>query len=215
MANLIKVSYGGAMPTGEEWSVNPVFMLGDGSTPIEVNQTMIQAVATAIAAITLPAALVNTFNGNSNAGVVRCEARKRTGELEVLAEATKATPTPGSGAQAHPFQTAIVCSLRTTTPGGRGRGRLYWNATGQAINTSDLRVASATTTSIVAGFKTFLSGMSAAIVTPVGGSAPLAVWSRLNSTLAPVTELRVGNVLDTQRRRRDALTEAFSTTTYP
>jgi hypothetical protein len=45
--------------------------------------------------------------------------------------------------------------------------------------------------------------------------ANLTVWSRQYAQFRDISSLQVGNVLDTQRRRRDTLIEAYSSTSYP
>jgi hypothetical protein len=44
--------------------------------------------------------------------------------------------------------------------------------------------------------------------------ADLAVWSRVGSQLNEVNALQVGDVLDTQRRRRDTLVETYQQTLF-
>lgn len=212
----MKVSYGGAMPGGETWCINPVFRLGtEANDTINVSDSMALSIATQIAALSVPTSLVGAMNSGSNVSTVRVEARSKAGVLESLAEAVKSPATAGNGTNPHPYQTAIVCSLRTASSGARGRGRLYWNATGQSIATTDLRITGANATSLLSGFKTLLSAMEGIVDTVVGVPCALAVWSRTGASVAVVTELRLGNVLDVQRRRRDALIEAFSSSSYP
>lgn len=213
MAQILRVSITGAMPSSEVWSVNPVFAVGgDFGTPVSATQA--QTIATAIAAIAVPTGLLQFMTSSTTVTGCRVEARSLAGVLEVQAEGVKATPTPGSGASAHPFQTSIVFSLRTATPGPRGRGRLYWPATGVTMTASSLRLGSGFPTSGLSGFKTYLSGIESAIEATLPGVS-FAVWSRTSSSTANVTSVQVGDVLDTQRRRRDATIEAITSTPWP
>jgi hypothetical protein len=213
MADLLRVSLVGAMPNGEEWSVNPVFRIG-GDFGAPVSPTQAQTIATAIAAVAIPTSLTVANATSVSFNGARVEARMLNGTLESLAEAIKPTPTFGTGGNAHPFQTAIVSSLRTGTPGASGRGRLYWPATAIAIQTSTLRPATATITSTLSGVKTLLSGVQAAIDVTLDGVS-LCVWSRSLNSTANVTSVQMGDVLDTQRRRRDVLVEGYSSLAYP
>lgn len=213
MARLMRVSIVGALPTGEEWSVNPVYAVGgDFGTP--VSSTQAQTIATAIAAITVPTGILQGMTSSTTLAGVRVEARAINGALESQAEGMKAVPTPGTGLSAHPFQTAIVSSLRSGVPGPRGRGRLYWPATGINVAAATLRAASGVTTSHISAVKTYLSGIEAAIEATLTGVS-LCVWSRVGLTLSPVTQIQAGDVLDVQRRRRDQLVESISSLVYP
>lgn len=136
------------------------------------------------------------------------------GVLEAQSELPRALALTGSGATAHPFQVASVTSLRTGFPGGQGRGRLYWPATGMAMTTANLRVDPAVLTAFLAGVKTYLAGISSSIAASAGPN-DLAVWSRTGGNAHAVTSLRQGDVLDTQRRRRDTLAEAYNELVYP
>jgi len=59
-----------------------------------------------------------------------------------------------------------------------------------------------------------LSSMETAIKATLP-EANLTVWSRKTANFHDVNSLQVGNVLDTQRRRRDTLIEAYTAVTYP
>jgi len=59
-----------------------------------------------------------------------------------------------------------------------------------------------------------LSGLEAAMEAAIP-NLRLCVWSRASSAAIPVTSIRGGDVLDVQRRRRDALTENYQSVAYP
>lgn len=119
----------------------------------------------------------------------------------------------GLGTPAMPPQCAIVISLLTGSVGASYRGRVYWPAVGAALDGS-LRLNTPTEPSDVAtefATKLFDWGNLA----PVGGTARPVVFSRTQDVVTPVTSIRVGNVCDTQRRRRDGMTEAYVAVDYP
>ena len=91
---------------------------------------------------------------------------------------------------------------------------MYWPATGAALQTADYRLSSAVVPTTLAGLKTFLSGLEAAIKVTLP-NANLTVWSRTTANFHDVNSLQLGNVLDVQRRRRDALLENYTATTFP
>lgn len=213
MADLLRVSIKGTMPSGEEWSVNPVYYIGsDFGTP--VSSTQANAIAVAIAAVAVPTGLLNIMNSSCFVTGARVEARTLAGALESIGEAVKASPTAGSSSTALPFQSSAVISLRTATAGASGRGRLYWPATGAPLGTGTLRILPATVTSALAGAKTYLSGIQAAIDVTLDGVG-LAVWSRKVPELYNVNTIQMGDIVDTQRRRRDQTVETYSALSYP
>jgi hypothetical protein len=213
MADLLRVSIIGAMPGGEEWSVNPVYSIGgDFGTPVSATQA--QTIATAIAAIAVPTGILAQVASSTTFQGCRVEARSLAGVLESQAEGIKAVATPGSGGSGKPFQTSAVSSLRTARAGASGRGRLYWPVTGISLATATLRPSAADMTSLTSGVKTYLSGIQTAIDATLDGVA-LAVWSRKLLDLFVVTSIQMGDVLDVQRRRRDQLIESYTTVSYP
>lgn len=215
IANVIRVSVLGTLPGGEVWSVNPVWQIGGVSTSEDVTDAMAAAMATACGAVALPTGLKSAMNGQTNATAIRVEARRWNGELAAIAEAPKSPVDAGSGAAPHPFQTSIVLSLKTGSPGGSGRGRLYWPATGLPISNTDLRVQAGDVTAILAAAKTYLTSLGTALDASLTNSPVLSVWSRLNQSTIPVNAIQLGNVLDTQRRRRDSVPETRSSVTFP
>lgn len=212
MADLVRVSILGTMPSGEEWSVTPAYKL-DVPGSAGAYPTML-TIAEAVNAIAIPASLTALMSSSTAVTGARVEARTAAGVLEATATAQRGTPVTGAGPDPHPFQTSVVCSLRTNTSGGRFRGRLYWPGTGAGLSSSTLRLDSPAQSAAVTGFKTYLSAIGAVITASVG-EVDLAVWSRANSALTLVSLLLVGDVLDTQRRRRDAVPETYVQASYP
>lgn len=211
-ADIVRVSIMGALPNSEVWSVNPVWQIADSG--VDNTYAEVNAIATAIAGLTIPTGLRLMYNANTSITGARVETRKYNGTLELLAEAAVASPVFGSGSQNHPYQTSMVTSLRSEYPGARGRGRLYWPATGIPISAATLRPTSADVATALGGVKSYLS----AIQTAINAEIPvinLVVWSRVGSIAHQVTRLLQGDVLDTQRRRRDSLAETYQTLAYP
>jgi hypothetical protein len=212
-SQILRVSIIGTQPGGEVWSTNPCWEI-NGSTGEAVSQAEALTIATALNAITIPTPLLSCMGTQTRVTGVRVEARQLSGILEAQAEAARATPVVGTGPNIHPHGTSLVCSLRTPGVGPSARGRMYWPATGQALDNTDYRIASANVTSLLTAFKTLLSGMETAIQVTLP-EANLTVWSRSTSNFHNVNALQVGNIPDSQRRRRDTLNEAYQGTTYP
>lgn len=213
MADVMRVSIIGTLPSGEEFSVNPVFKIG-GDFPISVSNLQAQQIATALTAITVPTQLRTMITAACAYTKYRVEARTYAGVLEAQAEGIRTTPAAGTGTTGHPYQVSIVASLRTGRPGASGRGRLYWPYTGGVVNSTSLRLSPTDPGLIGAATKTFLSDIRTAIAATLTGVS-LVVWSRVGASAENVTSIQVGDVLDVQRRRRDALIEAYTTTAYP
>lgn len=213
MAQILRVSILGVMPGGEVWSTNPCWEIdGEGGAPVSPSQAL--TIATALGAVTPAAAVVSMMAPNTNLTGYKVEARSLTGTLESQAEFLRPTPVLGNGAVSHPHQTAMVLSLRTPGIGAVARGRLYFPATGQTIQSADYRLSSAAATSLLSGLKAYLLNLEAGIKATLP-NANLTVWSRSTANFHNVTSLQLGNVLDTQRRRRDALSEGVIAGAYP
>lgn len=121
---------------------------------------------------------------------------------------TITSPLAGSYAQAHPPQTAIVCSLKTGGRGARNHGRIFIPASALTVASDGLLNASDGTT-IRNAMKTCLTTMNA--LTGVRA----AVVSRVHQTYSDITGVRTGDEFDTQRRRRNKRPETYATTTFP
>lgn len=102
-----------------------------------------------------------------------------------------------------PTQIAIVGSLYTANAGRRGRGRMYLPAPNANQLTSSGRLLATQTAFFGDALAAYLSGT-------VATSAKACVMSNVGEGLRSViTSVKVGDVLDTQRRRRDNLPEVY------
>jgi hypothetical protein len=125
-------------------------------------------------------------------------------------ESVLATPVVGPSFTESLPQAALAVSLRTALSRGRGsKGRFYppaytqgAGAGGQitAIKAEDMRTAALA----------LLGAIQDALLAPVVVGSKLGVGS-----LREVTEIRVGRVIDTQRRRRSSIPEAWVSAPLP
>jgi hypothetical protein len=205
----VRVGILGTMTGGEVWSVNPVLdpTFEFGTT---VDQAALDAASAAIAALD-PGTGLRTYM-STEASLTGCRLEVRddaTDDLIAISISNRVTPLAGTSVAAKPAQTAIVFSLRTDTPGGSGRGRMYWPCLGGALD-STLRLNATQVTAALTGMVSYVHAMEAALATafPTIGF-DLAVRSKTTKTTPHVVRMQVGNVPDTQRRRRDALPEAY------
>jgi hypothetical protein len=211
----VRVSILGTQVSEEVWSINPVFD-PTGEFPGGVSQTALDAAALAIANLAIPTQLRAQLSTAATRNAARLEVRDDVSdELLGLSIQGSSTASAGTSVPVMPPQSAIVCSIRTATPGASGRGRIYWPAMGTVIG-ADGRLSSANVTAILADFKTYLLGMRSALTTawPTIGF-DLAVRSKTTKTTPHAVRIQVGNVVDTQRRRRDSIPEAYQTLTFP
>lgn len=102
-----------------------------------------------------------------------------------------------------PPQCSIVVSLRTAFASRSDRGRYYLPAISSDQLTPAGRLSSTPQNAILSAV---VAAHSAEIL--VGAGCPLVVYSRKNRAVEPVVSIDVGDVIDTQRRRRDKLVES-------
>ena len=213
--DFIRASVIGSAPGSEVWSINPIFAFGDFDQPTPSFEDM-QDAAQAAADVPVPTDLRGILGTGVSRTGVRLEGRTLNGDLQVVGEATSASPTPGTGTPTKPYQTAVVFSLRTANPGARGRGRVYWPAIGATLETATLRWQATQQTAALAAFKTYMAALGVAMATPLGfPSGRLVVWSRATPALYNVNVIAAGDVFDTQRRRLDRAVESYASVAYP
>lgn len=211
----VRVSILGRLVNEEVWSINPTFD-PTGEFPGTVNQTQLEAAATAIANRTLPTQLRTLLSTSGSRTGARVEVRSDTDDSLIgIATVQSTTAQAGTSALLLPPQSALVMSLRTDSPGASGRGRCYWPCLVQSLDVNG-RVSAANQTAILADFKAYMTGIRSDLATafPTIGF-DLAVRSKSTSSTPHVTRIQLGNVVDTQRRRRDSLPESYAATTFP
>jgi len=114
----------------------------------------------------------------------------------------------GQGGMDLPPQATVVVSLQTSLRGARYRGRMYLPAIGADMNTDLKWGGTATPTGVAAEFAAFFEFVNTAALAYSAGS--VGVYSAAADVVTQVTSVRVGDVMDTQRRRRDNLLEIYS-----
>ena len=172
----------------------------------------LQSWATAIAAYmssTTPVALRALMSVGTTIQSVKTTFQQ--GNLQIAAgQAAVGGNPPGTGTAVHPPQVAGVFSLITGLTGRSYRGRMYWPATGAALDAGGAFTTALPT--LAAGMQTLIkTGICGAAGAPP--SAQGAVYSHTKDVTTALTSIRVGNGPDTQRRRK-ARTESTGSVTY-
>lgn len=206
--NRVRIS--GTMPGGEVWSINPAFAETDGSVVQSYADLLswANAIVATNAAKILPTTVLDLLSTVAAITEVRTEVYDSTGKLTAAAEVTLTTPIPGTASPNKAYQSSVAVSLLTGRPGRSYRGRLYLVALSITLNVASLRLSASQASSIA-------TQMSATL-TAWGNAAPGDIDLRpvvVSKTLgmnSQVTQVGVGDVMDTQRRRRDSLAEAYS-----
>lgn len=139
---------------------------------------------------------------------VRCQQIEADGTLRATASVLLGTPAAGTQGLSLPAQCAVVVSLRTATPGARGRGRLYLPSPAADQTTVTGRLLTAARDLLAEGMANFFDGWNADAST-----MPVGVASSVGGFVTTVTSIQVGDVIDTQRRRRDTLPESYKSRT--
>lgn len=112
-----------------------------------------------------------------------------------------AAATAGTGTVQGAPQVAMVCTLLTGQAGRRYRGRVYIPA--PVVTNTTANVLTPDPQALATTIADFLS--AARLRAIIGGTLYPGVRSIAADTTQPITSVRVDNVADTQRRRRDKI----------
>lgn len=216
------INYHGELPGGEEWSVG-FRTIAAQPDPSEL-QTYAQYAADCWQ---ISANIANGFNAMNPVGVTMtgCTVRQIdiNGKTVTVAEAAPQAPSGGTVANPQcPNQTAVTVSLLTAKAGRSYRGRVYLPVLAPGTLTSFGRISGGDVT-FLGQFMTALTGLLVGVAGVVNPPAVapaalfrLAVQSKTSGQpAAPITSCKIGDVMDTQRRRRDKLIEAYTTFPVP
>lgn len=222
--NVIRIL--GSSPDGEVWSVGPRFVtkgLGGGHGAVTDQDTM-ENICTLIAELNsgsvLPGALRSAMSQVLHVTGIRMESVSDEGLLVGAAEHTLESAKPGQGSAIRPLNVAWCITLNHGAQYGRsGRGRLFWPAVGPVPALSgSLRVLPTGRASFLAdlvGWLETVAGIIRDATVPPVASVRQVVWSRTTGQTTEVDNLSLGDILDSQRRRRDALREQRTTIPWP
>ncbi len=110
-----------------------------------------------------------------------------------------------TGPEIYPLQTALCVSLNTARAGASGKGRFYLPAPPSTLTAATYGYTAADTQLFATRAQAFVNKVNLNLTSAPGG----VVVASSKGFLSPVTSVRVGNIPDTQRRRRNALPEVY------
>lgn len=121
------------------------------------------------------------------------------------------TPVAGTSTFNVPPQDSIVLTLTTNVARGLAyKGRIFLPAGFADVQGTDGRLTPAAVSSLVARFKTMFDGLQQYLaLVPEGAVAVVASDVRQGAT-HNITGIQIGNLVDTQRRRRNRLDETYT-----
>lgn len=212
----------GSLGAVEQWSTSVAYgIVGLAPDVPDASTTDAMAAAVAAAATTtnVGSNLRTLLSAQGTLDVIRVEKRAEDETVLNVSEVIIGTQIVGTGTATKTPQDCLVFSLRTSTPGARGRGRMYWPALGSSIS-STFQLTAPTSANAAAAAKVWLQAINSAMdgVYIAQSSAlrvALSVRSGTDHVCRDVNSIQVGSILDTQRRRRDILPETYASVAYP
>jgi hypothetical protein len=123
-------------------------------------------------------------------------------------EFTSSYPTGGESATQLPPQDSIVVSWKTHQIGARGRGRIFLPS-GTSGSLSGAHVSSGAQSDIADAAKAFCEALAYSAGSTLGAHVRPIVTGAPFTQYGVITQVRVGSIMDTQRRRRNRLVETY------
>jgi len=181
-----------------------------GGTPagegVQISQGLVDGAATAFLA------MLNTANMNFSTATWFEECRGyrigRDGKALDEPVISSGLPDAGPGVVFQPWQLTVACTLFT---GGLGKGRFgrfYLPSQYTAVGTDGL-ISTTFQNNISVAVKDFLIAIKGHVDFPGGNQLIVASQTPTEGRNRTVTALRIGRVVDTQRRRRRSLQETY------
>jgi hypothetical protein len=205
-----KVVINGTLYTNEIWTSG--FHVGGDllATPEDLQEwaTAIGGAITALGTVGL-GSLANLLTNDGQITSVNTYYYPAAGPALYAGQADLDVPFVGSGNGSLPPQCSAVYTLLTALAGRRYRGRMYWPCLGPVVDTDG------TQDEIPQGTDNIVALMSNICdVAPGEISLYPVVYSAAADVLTAVSSIRADGVIDTQRRRRNAMTASSTTTPY-
>lgn len=124
---------------------------------------------------------------------------------------TSSYPVGTNGGDLLPLQNAAVASHRTLQTGRAGRGRAFLPGLTKSATDTDSRISSTVQGGLLSAQVALLEGLSYSGVLPGDPHVRPVVTGGNFTRYGVINQVRVGNIMDTQRRRRKSLPETYVT----
>lgn len=209
----VRVTVGGAIG-GSEWRCGFWFQVAS-TAPGTINLTTFNTAAGTTFASDVWGALKAYNYSTTDFSYVRSDIYA-AGSM-ASAQNAIATPSPiaGTASGVSAGSQAMVCSLYTATHSRRGRGRVYYPATGSLGGaTNPYGFDPSTFAGIMTGTKSFLHDVVTIGDTDFGVGTVPVVQSITGGTVAPITQLFIDSRPDRQELREKSLSFSRLTTAY-
>lgn len=210
-----RISILGTLVNGEVWSVNPAFT-GNFTAGQMPSRAELQAWLNAIdSGVAFPSfqSLSKALSGSGAITGYRVSTYGENGRLLDYVEKQTSQPITGSSTLRLPPTAAVCLSLGTGVVGRSGRGRLFWPALGLTLNPATGRIPTADCLGMAQDAVAMLAALAAA--GPDLYDPEPAVYSRVSGNPAVVDNVRVGDLVDSQRGRKDAFSDNYSIALMP
>lgn len=219
---LIRIRVGGNLYGDASWSIGLSFA-ATAPDLFEIqgdrNRQVAEGIRDRVAALNggsiMPAPQTLNWGGEAVAlNFLRVSALDAAQKETTVALLDKSPAIRGVGTSRLPAQSAMCVSLLTGRPGASYRGRVYFPALGVTLSSAG-RVEQSVCGSLALGFSNWLNQLKGAIQGDGVTSATPVVVSTTRGTLTAITSVRVGNRLDSQRRRAESQEESYSVSPMP
>lgn len=141
-----------------------------------------------------------------------------TDPLNVVYHTYSSPPQGANAGTAMPPQTSLVCTLTSAISRGlAAKGRMYLPGFAGGGPDATGHIGSTAVGNVATALQTFFNGVNTDAVSTakVINASFGSVKHSLPGVNALITGIKVGNVYDTQRRRRNGLVEAYTAKTIP
>ena len=200
-----RIVIGGTLGGSQGWSIGITVQQDEAPTPNQAQAYAAQAYADFLSAAwntsaTGAAPIKNLVSTSGNVTGARVYFYPTGSTTASVSGVSTASPQGGVGTATNPPQTALVVSLLSGFPGRHNRGRIYLPLLTSGVD-SNLRW-SGNVQPVAVSIANWLSLVRTRALTDTP-TAPIVGGA--TATNVAISTVRVDNVLDTQRRRRDKI----------
>lgn len=206
--------YGSSFGGQEIWTTG--FYLGNTDSDVGVpNESTAAAIKTAWATFCGATDVVMSYMWKTEGVKISHFNADGTTDLDVVVNSPYTTAIEGgSGQIGYPPQVSLVATLLADNGKGlAGKGRMYLPGIAAGLDTTG-HIGGTQHQNIANRLAAFFNEVEASIDVQgqvINASHGRAPFTGSTATNRAITHVRVGNVYDTQRRRRNALTESYAT----